>query len=61
MQCPVLYHPRCLCENFDMSLPKYGPRGGPLLEAEDEELEGPEEGPGAVGKVAGRCISMGNS
>ena len=39
-----------------MPAPELGPGLLPFLEAEDEELGWPEDGPGAVGEVAGDVL-----
>lgn len=48
----VLDHLAGLAEELDVPAPECRPGLFPLLEAEDEELGRPEEGPGAVGEVA---------
>lgn len=48
----VLHHQRGFAEKLEVFGQEGAERGAPFLEAQDEELDEPEDGPGAVSEVA---------
>jgi len=49
----MLDHASGLGQDLCMSVPKYWPWLVPFLNTKDQELDRPEDGPGAMGEVAG--------
>jgi hypothetical protein len=48
----MLNHLRGLAQALDVSAPEHAPGSIPFLYSQDEELGGPQEGPGAVSEVS---------
>lgn len=55
----VLYHQGCFAEEFEVLNEEGSKWETPFLDAQDEELDEPEDGPGAVGEVAEVILSVG--
>jgi len=57
----VFHHQGCLAQKFEVFNEKGSKRKAPFLDAEDEELDEPEDGPRAVSKVPNEDVSKESS